>query len=619
MKAPTKHTALANGATAPKGCADPLVLDYRPSVACSRRLNINLPNFVRSVYNLPDRILDLLELASYVYAVDRNVSRGRIDAVEYHSWSRSLQLVIRVRDYDFWNSQECSQVLEKTLRFITGDRDFTITFQPGHNTPQTDLFDDKQFQVDVDNEGVKVALFSGGADSLAGAIDLLETTRGKVILASHQASNTARKTQRDLFQALLELYPERVKHYCFQCNLQGQRAPEETQRSRSFLFSAIAYAISYAYGQETFHVFENGITSINLHRREDLLNARASRTTHPKVISGLSEFFSLMSGAPFKVLHPYLNLTKAEVLERIAKKHPHLLSSSVSCTRASFAKGDATHCGTCFQCVDRRLASIGSGLEAYDHRGLYAVDIVTEPLAPDTKTVALDYIRQAISFEGCSSDEFHLEHLLDLSELIDYFPFGEDELERVSALWELYQRHGHAVRRALNAMRVRHDDVFSSSPAQGSLLDLVSTREYLKPDRERLIDALEPILMQGIGEMFAAYRPKNENDLNEKIGALIRSHDERFRSEYPTVSFAGARVIPDHENAAHDVLIEAKFIRNSTSPSTATEGIAADLTKYPKSAFIIFLVYDPDHKIRSDQVFRKDIQEHGRNRVLIVR
>lgn len=619
MKPLKMYTTLANGATAPKGCIDPLVLDYRPFVSCSRRLNISLPNFVRAVYNLPDRILDLLELASYVYAVDRSFFRGRKDDVEYHSWSRSLHLVIRVRDYDFWNSPECSLVLGETLRFITGDRDFSVTFQSGHNTPQTDLFDDTKFHVDVDNESVEVALFSGGADSLAGAIDLLENTRGKVILASHQASSNARKTQSALFRALSELYPERVRHYPFQCNLQGQRAPEETQRSRSFLFAAIAYALACAYGQKKFYVFENGITSINLHRREDLLNARASRTTHPKVISGLSEFFSLMSGDSFQVLHPYMNLTKADVLERIAKKHANLLSSTVSCTRPSFAKGDVTHCGTCFQCIDRRLASFGSGLEAYDHPGLYAFDIVSEPLVSETKTVALDYIRQAISFERSSSDEFYLEHLHDLSQLIDHFPFGKDELARVDALCELYKRHGETVRRALTAMRVGYDDVFSSLPAKGSLLDLVSTREYLKPDRDLLIAALEPILLQGIGEMFATNRPKNENDLNEKLGALLRSHDERFRSEYPTVSFAGARVIPDHENAVYDVLIEAKFLRNTTSPSTATEGIAADLTKYPKNAFIVFLVYDPDHKIRSDHVFRTDIQAHGRNRVLIVR
>lgn len=619
MNASRVYTVLANSAEAPKGCKEPLILDYRLSAACDRRVNVSLPNFVRSVYNLPDRILDLLELASYIFALDRSFSRGRIDDVEYHSWSRSICLVIRVRDFDFWNTSECSRALSDTLEFLTGDREFLVTFQPGHHTPPTGLFDDTNFHVDVGSEGVEIALFSGGLDSLAGAIDLLESTTGKVILASHQASIAAKRTQRNLIRALSDLYPNRVEHYPFQCNLQGKRAMDETQRSRSFLFASIAYALAYTYGQNCFHVFENGITSINLQRRGDLLNARASRTTHPKTIAGLSNIFSLISGASFEVRHPFLNLTKVDVIKRVAEKHPNLLSSSVSCTRASFAKGDTTHCGTCFQCIDRRLASFGAGVEELDHRGLYAFDIASQPLNPETKTVALDYIRQAIFLEQHSPDDFHESYLYDISQIIDSMPNDGDEFDRVNALWELYQQHGNNVRNAFLAMRTRHDDIFSLAPAPGSLLDLISTREYLKPDKERFIDALTPILEEGIGEMFATYRPKNENDLNEKLGALLRSHNDKFRSEYPTVSFAGARVIPDHQNMEQDVLVEAKYIRDGTSPSVVTEGIAADLTKYPQDVFIVFLVYDPDRRIRIDRVFRDDIQARGRNRVLIVR
>lgn len=66
-------------------------------------------------------------------------------------------------------------------------------------------------------------------------------------------------------------------------------------------------------------------------------------------------------------------------------------------------------------------------------------------------------------------------------------------------------------------------------------------------------------------------------------------------------------------------LIEAKYIRDSTSPSKATEGIASDLTKYPSSSFILFVVYDPMHAIQSDETFRSDIEAKGRNWVLIVR
>ena len=70
---------------------------------------------------------------------------------------------------------------------------------------------------------------------------------------------------------------------------------------------------------------------------------------------------------------------------------------------------------------------------------------------------------------------------------------------------------------------------------------------------------------------------------------------------------------------ASDLLIEAKYLRGRTSPSKANEGIAADLTKYPATSFVVFVVYDPSHGIDNDSVFRSDIESKGRNRVMIIR
>jgi hypothetical protein len=85
------------------------------------------------------------------------------------------------------------------------------------------------------------------------------------------------------------------------------------------------------------------------------------------------------------------------------------------------------------------------------------------------------------------------------------------------------------------------------------------------------------------------------------------------------VSFACAQVVPDHLQLDADLLIEAKYIRGKTSPSKATEAIAADLTKYPPEKFILFVIYDPQHKILSDKTYCADIEGKGRNRVLIIR
>jgi hypothetical protein len=86
-----------------------------------------------------------------------------------------------------------------------------------------------------------------------------------------------------------------------------------------------------------------------------------------------------------------------------------------------------------------------------------------------------------------------------------------------------------------------------------------------------------------------------------------------------TVPFACARVIPDHELVGYALVMEAKFIRQGTPPAKASEGIAADLTKYPAHLHILFVVYDPDRSIRDDQLYMRDFESKGRCSVRIVR
>ncbi len=67
------------------------------------------------------------------------------------------------------------------------------------------------------------------------------------------------------------------------------------------------------------------------------------------------------------------------------------------------------------------------------------------------------------------------------------------------------------------------------------------------------------------------------------------------------------------------MLIESKYVRASTSPSKASEGIAADLTKYTDRCHILFFIYDPDRAISDDEGYRADIEGKGRYTVCIVR
>lgn len=606
-----------NGASA-AGQKKPLRLEYRPD-SQSRNVRLGLPRFVKDLVYIPPRILDLLELAAYVYAADRHTRRGRRDAVEFHAWSRRFKFRVRVRDVDFWKRAEVQDALRSCLTFMTGHADFEFVFTGGHRTPPTSLFDREGIVLPQAGPNQRVALFSGGLDSLSGAVETLATTDDSLVLVSHHSQPGTKQVQRMLAKELEERFPSRAAIYGFECSLSGVRASEETQRSRSFLYCAIGFAIARTHRINSLAIYENGVTSLNLRRREDLANARASRTTHPRALDGVQKVLSLIAEAPFEIKTPAFWLTKRDVVERLAVTgHADLIASSVSCSRTFQREGLATHCGRCFQCVDRRLAVFAAGQEQRDDSALYTVDITRQPI-PDgeSRTTTVDYLRQAAQFADGTVDAFEDEHLTDLAEALDFLPTSGGDIERVERVWQLMRSHGDSVRKGLRRIRELYDDPLAPLPP-GTLPSLVSTREHLRPAVLRLADAISRIATEAIGKMFRIQQPSNENDLNAKLAALIGSHHELI-SEHPSVPFALAHVISDHMVAETALLVESKFIRDRTPPSKASEGIAADLVKYPKECHILFLVYDPHRRISDDAVFRRDFESRGRCTVAILR
>ena len=596
-------------------------LNQGPELA---NVSIGLDRFVHNVFHLSDRVLDLVELAAYVYCADRIVSRGATNLVEYHSWARSFHFVVRVRDYDFWKQSSVSKSLANALKFMTGDREYRFEFQPGHSTPPTNLFDSEEFQGE---QFVKpsVVLFSGGLDSLAGTINLLEATQDRVCLVSHQSQPGTIRTQNRLFMALKELHPGRLVHYTFRCNLNSQLRREESQRTRAFLYTSMAFAIAQALDQNNFFMYENGVTSINFARREDASNARASRTTHPKTIFLMQEFFSHFLDNPVQIHTPFLWKTKTDVVKDLFMgSHRQLMPSAVSCSKTFRNLGEQTHCGGCSQCIDRRFAAYAAGAHEWDKANIYAMDIISHSMpkeSPEIRTTAVDYVRQAKNFGTWNIDHFYMELASELSDLAGsfcYLPDCTNENQAVEKVYCLCRRHGMQVAKAMDRMRKEHEDLYQELP-DNSLLQLISDREYLNNPVERMVNSLIEIIRVAIPGMFSTTQPANEVDLNEKLNALLESHRSKLRREHPVISFAGGRVVPDHGSEEQDVLIESKFIRSHTTPSRVSEAMAADQTQYPSGSHILFAVYDPNHKIRNDNEFRNAFESRGRCTVLIIR
>lgn len=612
------HHLLCNGADfeVPRA-AKGLRLDYRADKAPNVR--IALPAFVQQLLHIPPRLLDFLEIAAYIYCADRWSDRGDKVAVEYRAWSREFVFHIRVRDFVFWSQPDLGKKLGAAVTFLSGDRRFEFDFQPGHTTAPESLFD-LQGVSDTDAAGSQVALFSGGLDSLAGVYDFLTKGAGKLCLVSHRSSQPQiGRTQDNLVTALRTRFPNRVQHYRFECNLTGQRAAEETQRTRMFLYSAIATAIAGTVGSKEFVIFENGITSFNFLRRQDLVNARATRTTHPKTIRLLQDLFSLITEKEFRISTPFLWKTKADVIAELSNANgTSLIPSAVSCSRTFLKLAGASHCGECSQCVDRRFATYATGLDELDDGVPYANNFITNSTSSaEAKTTLVDYVRQAHEFATWNVDYFATELFGQIAESLDYVSAATEE-EAYNRIADLCRRHGKQVMNALSVMRAKHDDL-ETAIAEGSILSLIAGREYLKRPVIRLVEAVCERLTIAIPIAFQRNQPKNEPDLNDKISAILNGDTVRFEREHPAVRFGLAKAIPDHAAVGYDLVIETKYVRGSTSPSQASEGMAADLTKYPAGTYILFMVYDPDRGISDDMVFRRALEEKRACTVHIVR
>ena len=178
--------------------------------------------FINTPQELPDRIIDLLHIAAYVFCADRCANRGERSSLSNSGWSRNWVFEVPVLDYDFWAASNVSNALAAALVFMTGDKSFEFRFSKATAEPlksedyQMDLFSNNELNVEFGNK-MDVMLFSGGLDSLAGAIDRLNSFPDRQLcLVNHMSNNRTIRTQRNLIAKLKEKYPNRILQYTFE-------------------------------------------------------------------------------------------------------------------------------------------------------------------------------------------------------------------------------------------------------------------------------------------------------------------------------------------------------------------------------------------------------------------
>jgi hypothetical protein len=318
--------------------------------------------------------IDLLVLAAHVHAADTRVSRA---SESQDGWTRELRLVVPVSEPDRWNA--AAPLFVRLLNFLTGDL-WTLSFQPrprgfGTLAKRRPV---RLFGPPFDH----LALFSGGLDSLIGAIDTLEAGRTPLLI-SHAGEGATSEAQSTLFEALKKHYHgrtfERLRLWmAFPDGFVAGSAGENTTRSRSFLFFGLGvFAGTGLDGTFTLNVPENGLIAVNVPLDPLRLGALSTRTTHPFYIGRWNEALARL-GINGHIRNPYWDRTKGEMVRACANGTllRGLVPHSISC--ASPTKGrwhgiGTQHCGDCLPCIIRR-AALTSGLRPDTDPTVYTLD-----------------------------------------------------------------------------------------------------------------------------------------------------------------------------------------------------------------------------------------------------
>lgn len=376
--------------------------------------------------------LDMVIIAAMVNAGDTRVSR-KINAQD--GWTREIDLYVPVANPAKWNT--CKDLLERTLKFLSGDRwRFIFRDRPEDKTKLIKASEKLPLDGLTD-----VCLFSGGLDSLIGAIDLIKA--GKVpLLVSHHWDSVTSNSQQYLLDKLNKQYGEKAYRSMrvklgFDKNSLVTEEEEKTQRARSFLFYSLAgLAASSMNAAIKVNVPENGLIALNVPLDPSRLGALSTRTAHPYFMARMNEILSAL-GMSITLQNPYRHKTKGEMADVCTDKSflSSVVDKSMSCSspaKARYKEMSPRHCGYCVPCLIRR-ASIKKGLAAPDSTLYMVPDLSAQTL--DSSKAEGEHIR---SFQLMVS---RIQEGPELAKILVHKPGPlTDAPDEVSAYAEVFRR-----------------------------------------------------------------------------------------------------------------------------------------------------------------------------------
>jgi len=320
-------------------------------------------------------LADWIDIALALYLADRLALRQDFgDRRRSLQWGRVLEIKVAVRKLEIWRRSDIAESLVRVLRYLTED-DWRLEFVPRTGAGRISECQGFLFS-SAPPRPVRVALYSGGLDSFAGAAHQLSDCPGdSFVFVSGVTHTRQRSGQRQQLAALSRTFGRQIWHvavpYGFHWARSFRRHREEaSQRTRGFLFLTLGITTALATNVRELYVYENGVGAINLPYDGTQIGTANSRAIHPVTLRRMEAFVQNLVGPGFRISNPFLFSTKAEIC-----RHPPVqglrehIPLTFSCDGFPVRARGRAQCGSCTSCILRRVSLERAGLSSFDRTG----------------------------------------------------------------------------------------------------------------------------------------------------------------------------------------------------------------------------------------------------------
>jgi hypothetical protein len=435
-----------------RGTAEPAAIELH-RWGSSRNVSVKIEALSDALADGLDPVwVDLVDVAALIYSADQRIRRTGREKEIGETWIRHLHFEIAVRVPDVWSRPEVRDRLIRAISFLTED-DYSFEFARAKDPPPT-----SQYLFSGGGKGGKeieeVVLFSGGLDSLGGAIRECIVGQRCVALVTHESTTKLRPRRQRLVNLLSERSPHPPLHINVPVNKDSRLTRDTTQRSRSFLYAALAATVAQLLGLSKIRFYENGVVSLNLPLNRQVKGTKASRTTHPRSLALIAELFCVLGKKAMAVENPYLRLTRKEVVDEIVEAGcGELIAETTSCMHTIQMEKERSHCGACSQCLGRRFAILAAGAEVHDPSDSYATDLLVGERGGVSQILVASYVETANQIARLGRYDFYKEYG-EAARALSYIDGGPRAAGEM--IYDLHQRYAEEIKGVIDRAIGRH-------------------------------------------------------------------------------------------------------------------------------------------------------------------